>query len=123
MLGHVLNSKLGNFNIKALCVILDSPLLTSIPPLLYGMITSLVTVMGLNFIFFLSFSTQLIKQIYCCSLSSNSLLETGLLHFLWLFLSYSLHWYSHAVQTLIHFSAQCSCDMKRWHFPVLGNES
>lgn len=114
MLGHVLNSKLGNFNIKALYVILDSLLLTSIPPLLYSVVTSLVTVMGLNFIFFLSFSTQLIKQIHCCSLSSNSLLGTGLLHFLWLFLSYSLRWYSHAVQTLIHFSAQCSCDMKRF---------
>lgn len=91
MLCHALNSKFGDFYIKALCVILDSPLLTSIPPLLYSMVTSLVTVMGLSFIFFLSFSTQLIKQIYRCSLSSNSLLEMGLLHFLWLFLSYSLH--------------------------------
>lgn len=68
-------SKLGNFNIEALCVILDSPLLMSIPPLLNSVIMSLVTGMVLDFIFFLSFSTQLKRQIYRCSLSSNSLLE------------------------------------------------
>lgn len=76
-----------------------------------------------NQFYFLSKFQYPIRQICHSSLSSNSFLETGLLYFLWLFLCYSLHWYSHAMQTLIHFSARCSCDVKRWHFPVLGKES
>lgn len=69
----------GNFNIKALCVILDSPLLTPIPrcPPLFELYDNVSAYSDRNQFYFLSKVLNKTDM----PLSSNSLLETGLLFF------------------------------------------
>lgn len=123
MLGHVLNSKLGNFHIRALCVILDSPLLTSIPPhfVQYDNISGYSD--GSQFYFLSKFQYSINKtdmlQFTRFKFSSGDRTTSFPLALFILFIALVFT----CCADLIHFSAQRSCDMKRWHFPVLGKES